>query len=414
MLTDSQLVQPLVKDLFVRFFQDLQAAEDYRSTETRAATDIQRIFRGAIIRFQYERTRRAIKLIQRVFRGHVGRTKAAAARTKENGRRQLAFFHAQAETIQRFFKGFWSRKYMHDFYAMKRYLAAVAERGEQSRSYLQEQAEVKLKSEEEETTRMQEAAIRKILSECGHLVSTNSCPGVYNPPYGKALPHVLGEPVEAQIRKYSKPKVVKSIRRPKPFEKSPPRMKVVAERAQEEEKPERDEAADLAFRKFSLSTVTANVGRRQPVQGPFRTRQQITLSNSRAENNFRSLTSSVSYDKVEQEIRMQKKISKLTHKGPGFRVMKPHVSRYGPTVQSDSLYSAPAEFRSDYRELPRIPGKEKFYVALESGKSFQVSLEIVGRDSLYDQDYTTDFGPDKACSSAASVPVLPSEVAPPK
>ncbi|KAF4684615.1 spermatoproteinsis associated 17, partial [Perkinsus olseni] len=118
-LTDQQLIRPLVDELYARFFYEIQAAEDSYAAETRAAADIQRIFRGAICRFQYERVRRAVEAIQRVYRGHVGRCKVKALRTRERGEQQLAFFNAQAEAIQRVFKGFWSRRYLHDYYAMK-------------------------------------------------------------------------------------------------------------------------------------------------------------------------------------------------------------------------------------------------------------------------------------------------------
>lgn len=39
----------------LRLFTELQAAEDHYAAEMRAASDIQRIFRGALCRFRYER-----------------------------------------------------------------------------------------------------------------------------------------------------------------------------------------------------------------------------------------------------------------------------------------------------------------------------------------------------------------------
>ncbi|EER18564.1 hypothetical protein Pmar_PMAR008894 [Perkinsus marinus ATCC 50983] len=345
-LTDLQLVRPLVDALYSRLFTELQAAEDHYAAEMRAASEIQRIFRGALCRFRYEKVRRAIELIQRVYRGFVTRCEVQALRARRLKDQQLAFFNAQAESIQRVFKGFWSRRYLHDYYAMKRYLLEVVERGERSRTYLQEVADAHLKEQLE-------------------------CPGVYNPPYAKSQPHVLGE-------------------------------------VQPKQAPQGDVAPDLvgfvvarealacygiqAYEKFLLSTATANVGRQQAIQGPFKTSRQIALLNSRAATNFRSLTSSVRYDKVDKEVRMQKRIAKMTYKGPGFRVMKTHVSRPGPTVQADSLYTAPVEFRSDYTELPKIPGKVQFLTAVESGKSFQ--------------DYTAELAQQEVTSEVPRLPPL--------
>ncbi|EER19646.1 conserved hypothetical protein [Perkinsus marinus ATCC 50983] len=358
-----------------RRYHRVQAAEDHYAAEMRAASDIQRIFRGALCRFRYERVRRAIELIQRVYRGFVTRCEVQALRWAEQARRlkdqQLAFFNAQAESIQRVFKGFWSRRYLHDFYAMKRYLLEVVERGERSRTYLQEVADAHLKEQLEESARAQELAIQKTLSECGHLVSTISCPGVYNSPYAKSQPHVLGEVQPKQAPQ---------------GDVTPDSVGFVVAR----------EALPCygiqAYEKFLLSTATANVGRQQAIQGPFKTSRQIALLNSRAATNFRSLTSSVRYDKVDKEVRMQKRIAKMTYKGPGFRVMKTHVSRPGPTVQADSLYTAPVEFRSDYTELPKIPGKVQFLTAVESGKSFQ--------------DYTAELAQQEVTSEVPRLPPL--------
>lgn len=49
-----------------------------------------------------------------------------------------AYFDAQATQIQRWFRGFWSRKYIHNYSQRKAYLAAVAEANAQTRVLAEE------------------------------------------------------------------------------------------------------------------------------------------------------------------------------------------------------------------------------------------------------------------------------------
>jgi hypothetical protein len=43
----------------------------------------------------------------------------------ENENKQSKFFYEQAKIIQKFYRGYYSRKYEHDFYARKSYLQHV-------------------------------------------------------------------------------------------------------------------------------------------------------------------------------------------------------------------------------------------------------------------------------------------------
>ena len=52
-----------------------------------------------------------------------------------------AYFNAMATIIQRWWRGFYSRKHIHNFYARKRYLQQVKERNQHIRAELHLQAE---------------------------------------------------------------------------------------------------------------------------------------------------------------------------------------------------------------------------------------------------------------------------------
>ena len=66
-----------------------------------------------------------------------------ARRALEEYNRALrkAYFNAMATVIQRWWRGFYSRKHIHDYYARKRYLKQVKERNDHIRAELNLEAE---------------------------------------------------------------------------------------------------------------------------------------------------------------------------------------------------------------------------------------------------------------------------------
>ena len=56
-----------------------------------------------------------------------------------------AYFDVQAVHIQRYFRGFWSRKYIHNFSQRKAYLAALAEANAQMRLLMEEELQNSLR-----------------------------------------------------------------------------------------------------------------------------------------------------------------------------------------------------------------------------------------------------------------------------
>lgn len=78
--------------------------------------------------------------MQRVFRGHCGRKHAAQARKNLLAQRQSLLFSYFATVIQSRFRGFYSRRYRHDFFARKRYIQGILDRSEALRKQLNEHA----------------------------------------------------------------------------------------------------------------------------------------------------------------------------------------------------------------------------------------------------------------------------------
>jgi hypothetical protein len=76
--------------------------------------------------------------IERVHRGHMGRKKSRHQLKKRNESRLLSMFFFFAIQLQRTFRGYYSRKYKHNFYNRKKYLQQLVVKGEEVRGRLTE------------------------------------------------------------------------------------------------------------------------------------------------------------------------------------------------------------------------------------------------------------------------------------
>ena len=63
---------------------------------------------------------------------HKARMQALGKKQSLKREMQLEYFSTMAQTIQRFFRGFYERKYKHDYYARKKYLNNVMRKNEQT------------------------------------------------------------------------------------------------------------------------------------------------------------------------------------------------------------------------------------------------------------------------------------------
>ena len=118
----------------------------------------------------------------------------------ENEYKQSKFFNEQAKIIQKYYRGFYSRKYEHDFYARKSYLQHVQTKNEEVRKQLESFArktaleEAKL---QEQTARTE---FHELASNLHHLASTKVIPGVYNPPYSQLKPQAFNVDIETHLK----------------------------------------------------------------------------------------------------------------------------------------------------------------------------------------------------------------------
>ena len=123
------------------FYERSKVAELLRERETRQAVRLQSVHRGRQVRLMVAEWNALALLIERCARGHLGRQRARRLRIERDTRWQRAIFDAVATTVQKRFRAFHTRKYRHNFYARKAYVASVLRKGDVVRSDLQQQME---------------------------------------------------------------------------------------------------------------------------------------------------------------------------------------------------------------------------------------------------------------------------------
>lgn len=381
-------LQDRMDEVAAQYFAMMQAASDHLPHEMAAVIKVQSVYRASKVRKRYHRLIQrddpwcVVILIQRVMRGFLGRARTRAIRLDRNRRQNALFFHHCAAVVQKFFRGWWSRRHLHHYYGRKDYLATVQKRGEYTSAYLTRAHQEQLaQAKANEETQMRKE-FDNLAGELHHLISTKNCPGVYNPPYNDALPRAFDLPIEQHLRDALCVEVPRSLRRP-------PRHRVAVASAS----PSRAQTLGVSHNELRAAhgatyggppqalpdrqphqSRTASVGRMQKIQGPFRTREQIEVSNAKASNVFRSLQAAAPYDAVGEERKMEARLSKLTRVSPadfvapGLPTEKPPPSSVHVAVP---FRERPVEMRNDYVELPKIRDKPPFFTALPRDKNFE-------------------------------------------
>ncbi|NWI09154.1 SPT17 protein, partial [Crypturellus soui] len=101
--------------------------------------------------------------------------------------------------IQKRWRGYYVRKYTHNYYALKKYLEAVSVNNEIVRKELNEYAEMKEKEEKRKELEKKQKEKDHQARKMHYLLSTEQIAGVYNSPFRKSP-----DPMELLLRK-SKP-----------------------------------------------------------------------------------------------------------------------------------------------------------------------------------------------------------------
>lgn len=86
------------------------------------------------------------------------------------------------------YRGFYSRKYEHDFYARKAYLQHVETKNEEVRRILDSHHKERIGDEQKRQEQCARTEFAELAGNLHHLTSTRAIPGVYNPPYSQLKP----------------------------------------------------------------------------------------------------------------------------------------------------------------------------------------------------------------------------------
>lgn len=356
------------------YFAMSQTANDTCAKEKQAIIKVQSVYRGSKVRERWHAVLQNCLLVQRCARGWLARVRTRALRFDKNHRLNEVFFHHCAVIIQKFFRGWFSRKYLHNHYSRKAYIQKVEKRGEWTKEYLERyraNQEVEAKMEEESQMRNE---FNNLAGELHHLISTKSIAGVYNPPYNDMLPRAFDKPIEQHLREACKVRLPASLRKPRHtrsqqnsqtmslgYTPTPPQGSPYTNAGPPQDLPDRS----------PHKSRSASVGRMQKIQGPFRSKEQIEIANAKASNLYRSVQSNSEYATVENSERMDAKLAKLTRVSPvDFNpVGMAPAGQLPSSVHTGAPYKDRAhEYRSDYTELPKIRDKPPFFTALPRDK----------------------------------------------
>lgn len=183
------------------FYERSKVAELLRERETRQAVRLQSVHRGRQVRLMVAEWNALALLIERCARGHLGRQRARRLRIERDTRWQRAIFDAVATTVQKRFRAFHTRKYRHNFYARKAYVASVLRKGDMVRDELKARMEEQVRDRLEKQEVQARERVTALSQRLHHLRSTTTCAGIYNSAYHVGHhPTAFGVPVEQHLR----------------------------------------------------------------------------------------------------------------------------------------------------------------------------------------------------------------------
>jgi len=128
-------------DIVTEVYKRQQEAELFREKEFRAALRVQAWWRGARLRQYMKYLHQSSTVIQAAYRGHLARRRFARIVSEQVNCMKQRHYDVMATKIQTRWRGYYTRKYKHDYYARKAYLRAVQQRNYDVRHALDQYAE---------------------------------------------------------------------------------------------------------------------------------------------------------------------------------------------------------------------------------------------------------------------------------
>nr|CAG4718488.1 unnamed protein product [Naegleria fowleri] len=195
------------------FFEARREAEANRERENNAAVLIQKTYRRWVARNAYLKYRHHVITIQRVFRGYLyGRKLKRQLLADRIKQEREQFYHYCATQIQRIYRGYYVRKYVHNFYKRKEYLEFVQQQNATVSEYVDNYRKIREEELADEKEKNDFKRFQELSKSLHHLVSTKTIPGVYKPNHRLISEEtVYGIPVEDQLRYVAKTEYINSL-----------------------------------------------------------------------------------------------------------------------------------------------------------------------------------------------------------
>lgn len=200
-MSRAEIAEGALAEIDASFFEMTTAAEAARDREAAASIKLQKVWRGQLLRWNLKYWNWHASIVGRCARGYLARLQALRKQIKRDQDRQRDFFEAYATVIQLRFRGFHSRKYVHNFYARRAYVAAVLHKGEMIRQDLQKRLDDQVSQHTERQEQEGRKKVALLASKLHHLRSTDAVPGMYNSPYHVGFhPTAFGVTIEEHLR----------------------------------------------------------------------------------------------------------------------------------------------------------------------------------------------------------------------
>ncbi|KAG6543560.1 hypothetical protein Mapa_015054 [Marchantia paleacea] len=176
------LVAERTSDILQCYFDRTQCAEQHRAQETRAAIIIQAAWRRKSVRLVLKNWNRHATAIQCWYRGHLDRIRALDICRKKDKMLRLEYFGKRAVMIQRIFRGFRSRKYVHDFYKRRAWINEAVQSGQSLRTHMTRCLELQLRQQQDDAEKSVQSIIDDFIATSHYRVGTEVRKGAFYSP----------------------------------------------------------------------------------------------------------------------------------------------------------------------------------------------------------------------------------------
>jgi len=158
-----------IYDLVVQdYYKQALLADKYMIRDHEAAMRIQRMWRMHVIRQKYIKIQEACKTIQRYMRGFLAWKYAERLKFEKRESMNLAFFDFHATLIQKVFRGYYFRKYVHSYFHRQKCLLNIKKQSAKVLEEIRQYQEMQAKQIKQDTEEHERKMFEKLASKLHH------------------------------------------------------------------------------------------------------------------------------------------------------------------------------------------------------------------------------------------------------